>query len=277
MSWNPRRFALMAKDKRFEGRPPDALLWVTSDTVTRIGAMLDAIEIPDTLLDATMRPPGFAVGFERGTPLPLHGAVAVLLHSTPIPMATRITKYAIRVSSEHSHADFTDPRWSVALALGLSEQGAPVWSTLRLLHPDHGSVQMLDPLNPDDVVKGLADLCTDEESRTLHAYLTAAWILFTSPTESEALAVHTTSVNVPSPKSGQPPSDVSVIDIKRAPSGGQDGGGSTDHDHRWEVSGHPRNQAYGPGRSLRKLIWVDEYVKGPADKPLVKKTKVHKV
>jgi hypothetical protein len=38
--------------------------------------------------------------------------------------------------------------------------------------------------------------------------------------------------------------------------------------HRWIVSTHWRNQAYGPGRSLRRPTLILPYVKGPADKPL---------
>jgi len=42
------------------------------------------------------------------------------------------------------------------------------------------------------------------------------------------------------------------------------------HSHRWIVSGHFRNQAYGPEHSLRKVIWVPAHVKGPEDAPLSK-------
>jgi hypothetical protein len=37
---------------------------------------------------------------------------------------------------------------------------------------------------------------------------------------------------------------------------------------RWMVRGHWRNQPYGTGRELRKLIWIDPFVKGPDDRPL---------
>lgn len=37
---------------------------------------------------------------------------------------------------------------------------------------------------------------------------------------------------------------------------------------QWVVSGHWRNQPYGPGRSLRKLTYVNPYVKGPEEMPL---------
>lgn len=37
---------------------------------------------------------------------------------------------------------------------------------------------------------------------------------------------------------------------------------------QWVVSGHWRNQPHGPSRSLRKLVYVNPYIKGPEDKPL---------
>lgn len=45
--------------------------------------------------------------------------------------------------------------------------------------------------------------------------------------------------------------------------------------HRWVVSGHWKQQAYGKGRLERKRIWVAPFVKGPVDAPLVPKSKVH--
>ncbi|KAA8825101.1 hypothetical protein [Bifidobacterium myosotis] len=46
------------------------------------------------------------------------------------------------------------------------------------------------------------------------------------------------------------------------------GGARREWSHRWSVRGHWTNQAYGPGRTLRRRIWIDEYVKGPKNKPL---------
>lgn len=36
-----------------------------------------------------------------------------------------------------------------------------------------------------------------------------------------------------------------------------------EYDHQWIVSGHMRNQPYGPGRSKRRLQWIAPYTKGP--------------
>lgn len=38
--------------------------------------------------------------------------------------------------------------------------------------------------------------------------------------------------------------------------------------HQWIVRPHWRQQPYGPQRSLRRATYIDQHVKGPADKPL---------
>ena len=45
------------------------------------------------------------------------------------------------------------------------------------------------------------------------------------------------------------------------------------HAYRWMVSGHWRQQPCGPGRSLRKPVWVTPHIKGPAGAPI--KERVH--
>nr|MDT0658757.1 hypothetical protein [Micromonospora sp. DSM 115978] len=45
-------------------------------------------------------------------------------------------------------------------------------------------------------------------------------------------------------------------------------------DHRYWVSAHERNQAYGPGRSLRKKLDIDPFLKGPEDAPIRASTTV---
>ncbi len=46
---------------------------------------------------------------------------------------------------------------------------------------------------------------------------------------------------------------------------------------RWVVRGHFRSQPYGPGRTKRKVIFVDSFVKGPDNLPLRPTTKVFKI
>jgi len=43
--------------------------------------------------------------------------------------------------------------------------------------------------------------------------------------------------------------------------------GKVEWQRRWMVRGHWRLQPYGPKHSLRRMRWIDPYVKGPEDKP----------
>ena len=69
---------------------------------------------------------------------------------------------------------------------------------------------------------------------------------------------------------------VRVIDVREHTGGGTrdgDGDGTPGRkhaapDHRFIVSGHWRDQPYGPGRSQRRRQWIAPYIKGPKDKPL---------
>lgn len=54
-----------------------------------------------------------------------------------------------------------------------------------------------------------------------------------------------------------------------------DAGSSRHYKHRWIVSGHWRDQPYGPGQSLRRKTWVPSHVKGPEGAPLLSTEKVN--
>lgn len=58
--------------------------------------------------------------------------------------------------------------------------------------------------------------------------------------------------------------------------GGSGGEGGREWSHRWVVRGFWRMQRCGPKGAERKRIWVDSYVKGPADKPLLIGDKVYR-
>lgn len=65
------------------------------------------------------------------------------------------------------------------------------------------------------------------------------------------------------------PSDVKVIELRRAESQGHEATTSepVEWSCRWIVNGHWRNQYCGLGHD-RKLVYIMPFVKGPADKPL---------
>jgi hypothetical protein len=81
-------------------------------------------------------------------------------------------------------------------------------------------------------------------------------------------------------RDGLPDPEVTLIDLRRqyVPQG-QEPGDQEDpgrkYRHRWVVSGHWRNQPYGPSQSLRRQTWVPSYVKGPEGAPLLSTEKVN--
>lgn len=76
----------------------------------------------------------------------------------------------------------------------------------------------------------------------------------------------------------EPESPVRVIQLRRQPPGDHDAperaAGARTYRHRWTVSGHWRNQAFGPERSLRRPTYINPYLKGPDDAPLLKSERV---
>lgn len=72
------------------------------------------------------------------------------------------------------------------------------------------------------------------------------------------------------------PGRVTVIRLRRIvrPNAG-DGNAMVHWSHRWYVRGHWRWQAYGAGRQERKRIWVNPFIKGPEDAPLIVTDKLY--
>lgn len=112
------------------------------------------------------------------------------------------------------------------------------------------------------------------------AALASAWLLMQQP-----LLVDRTRERADKPtaraytREGLPAPEVTVVDLRRqyTPQD-QDPGdekGSRHYRYRWVVSGHWRNQAYGPDRSLRRQTWVPAHLKGPGGAPLLSTEKVN--
>ena len=81
-------------------------------------------------------------------------------------------------------------------------------------------------------------------------------------------------------RAGLPDPEVTVIDLRRQyapqdrdPDDGQVAGRR--YRHRWVVSGHWRQQPYGPGREQRRQQWIPAYVKGPDGAPLLQTERVN--
>jgi hypothetical protein len=111
------------------------------------------------------------------------------------------------------------------------------------------------------------------------ARLYTAWRLMQQPTLAETTS---TKVGRSRPRGGgrpKPLANVSIVSLRRRYAASPVDGSAVDtsgrrYSHRWVVTGHWREQACGPGWSLRDTTWVVEHEKGPEDAPLVRKTRV---
>ncbi|MET7713716.1 hypothetical protein [Streptomyces sp. NPDC005407] len=110
--------------------------------------------------------------------------------------------------------------------------------------------------------------------------LAAAWLLIQQP-----LLIDRTRERADKPtrrahtRDGMPDPEVTIVDLRRQyvpqdqdPDGEGDG---RRYRHRWVVSGHWRDQAHGPDRSLRRKTWIPAHMKGPEGAPLLATEKVN--
>ena len=103
--------------------------------------------------------------------------------------------------------------------------------------------------------------------------LMAMWLLSSQP------GIATTTIEKPQDRatirrqvrSGVEVPGVRVVHLRRRPTGGEEPAEQDGriYKHRWMVSGHWRDQPYGPERSLRRPVYINPYLKGPEDTPLL--------
>lgn len=181
-----------------------------------------------------------------------------------------------------------------ALSWGMDGGGMVLWQWIRrsrieeALHNQGGELAAwLPPLIP--VFGGVLDVGAEPtpvaevsaDLRTSAVVLVAAWYLMAQPRlvdrgqlrpdkgERRSLA-----------RAGAGATDVTLVDLRRqyvpadrpVEEGERDG---RRYKHRWVVSGHWRNQAHGPERSLRTRKWIPAYTKGPDGAPLLDTTRVN--
>ena len=139
-----------------------------------------------------------------------------------------------------------------------------ITSTVPPLVPIVGATMPLDPVSPD--ITRLPEVIVRA--------LVASWHLMQQPRLADRSQVRPDkSVRSVTQRLGMPDPEVTVIGLRRryAPDTREETGTASGrrYKHRWVVSGHWRNQPYGPGRSLRRQQWIPAYVKGPDDAPLL--------
>ncbi|MDG4838367.1 hypothetical protein O7631_17750 [Micromonospora sp. WMMD967] len=112
------------------------------------------------------------------------------------------------------------------------------------------------------------------------AALVATWLLIAQQTAEVTTTRVDKAVAKTYARTNRPVPELRIVRIRghRTPSGsdGQPTPGSQERSQtsRFWVSGHWRNQAHGPGRSLRRPVYIHPFLRGPDDAPIKLSTTV---
>lgn len=144
----------------------------------------------------------------------------------------------------------------------IAEQLNPGLSRLPLLSHAVGVWDLEEPVAhrlEDGVVSPLSVLGT-------------CWLLMEQPTVTSSREIGTRQTGSGSEgPTADAAESVSIIELRRlrADDAGSQRGSGRKIDKRFLVTGHWRQVACGPARSLRKPRWIDGYLKGSPDAPLM--------
>lgn len=111
--------------------------------------------------------------------------------------------------------------------------------------------------------------------------LGAAWLLMGQPAVTELTVDAPGAAESGNERRGRS-APVTIVDVAGMIRDGNGAGvapgvgdGGREYTHRWWVSGHWRQQPYGPGRRYRKPVWIAPHLKGPPDAPVVRRPRVN--
>jgi hypothetical protein len=294
--WRPARDPLVAARillNTERERLADAELWWVSPEMTRV-ATVAARTLPENLTIEEMHQPsrhgfvvfGEPVGTYLGDGLGDRRVNIAAMSWGPAPAsslrcdgpATWVTFYS------RGDAEYVGEASRVVLGrrprpaeLDWARRAAPEWmwdNEMILAHQE-----TIGAVNASHQV--LAEGKRDTQSLLIWVkILYASWLLMTQPgvTAVEQLRANRQQQRRDQRLGTRTPSDVRIVHVhgqhRDTPTrpGEQ---GSREYTVRWLVSGHWRDQAYGPQRSLRRPMWINPHVKGPAGKPLKTASVVH--
>jgi len=147
----------------------------------------------------------------------------------------------------------------------------------NLLEPTRHEIGWLIPIHAVNIPR---ETILNAESPL--AALVASWLIIAQQLTHDEPTLVDPPIRKAYARARRPAPEVRLIRIKprhsqpqttETPSG-RSPTGRAKPDHRYWVSGHERNQAYGPGRSLRHKIQIDPFLKGPDDAPIKASTTV---
>jgi hypothetical protein len=112
--------------------------------------------------------------------------------------------------------------------------------------------------------------------RSNHLRLTVAYWLLLGQRVTEVAEARVPRAAAKRAKRMALPGRVSVIQLRviDRPADETAGTSAVEWSHRWRVRGHYRTYWCGPGRTQPRKLWVNDFEKGPRDKPLVVRPRV---
>ncbi|GAA1308923.1 hypothetical protein [Saccharothrix xinjiangensis] len=283
---HPERAARLILDGERERLAHAALYWVSPEMTQVVTAA--ATTLPEDLrVDETHQPAehGFIVfaepiGSYLGDALGDRRVDIAAASWGPlpgVPDATGVTFYSVRDLDYARHCltrILGRPPKRAELDAALSASPEWMWDNEMTLH--HGNT-----IADLDLIGQLTTLVVGQAVVPWMKVLYAAWLLMTQPGISETEQVTPNRrLQRREAREGVRSSEVRIVHVHRRhrdkPTGSQSSGsGERRYTVRWLVRGHWRNQAHGPDRSLRRLVWINPQVRGPQDKPLKTGHTVH--
>lgn len=118
------------------------------------------------------------------------------------------------------------------------------------------------------------DTDTDKAVRTL---MTTWLLMHQGATQESPAPPERSRIARTLAKRGRPLAPVRVVDLHRGPAAPGSPSSDRSVSVRYAVRGHWRQQAYGPGRSSRRPVWIHPHVRGPEDAPWAEGTTVTRV
>lgn len=163
-----------------------------------------------------------------------------------------------------------------AEVLRVADTTSPVWGAQTIM------------IRPD--VPRTEEAHNTESAHPFVSAVGAAWLLMAQANVAETRTIGPPRLPEPPPvpqdtvgdpppavRPAREPSTVTIVDLRARVSTSEPGGEPGHrYNHRFPVTGHWRQQAYGPNHSWRKPKYIGDYIKGPEGAPLIApKSRVH--
>lgn len=234
------------------------IYWVSPDMCDLVEASMASLDTNDVALHQDIFPHMTGVCFLAKTRYGVAINPYTGQHDDPIPVDIVTWAPVVRIGKENDlHPILLIDSWAI-----MNHPRAPMFPIC------HGGSEweIGHPVDTGRYGQTSAMVASSTDDRR---FLLALHALMASPgiTETETIAPDRAAMRRMK-RAGLDHAEVKVIYVRGSRRDHQPTGEHGNYSCRWAVAGHWRNQPYGPGRKLRRPIWIAPYIKGPADAPL---------